>query len=211
MEQPTSQSPESPPKLTFPDLLKLVVVDFVGFAREYLVQRPPPLMFIAVWLVGMDAVAGGIELSYVYSQQYEMDNWFYAWLLIFVWGVGMGAVRYWLVGSIFHIVVVFSGGKGPAHTSRYILLYALMPASVCNLSIKIIQMLVYQNGYFAGERNAGLESLFGLVMLAAYVFTLVLCYRGMLALQHADKRRSIFTLAALTLGTILLTFISLGM
>ncbi|MGD8414633.1 MAG: Yip1 family protein [Candidatus Latescibacterota bacterium] len=203
-------TPEPPEHLTFPDLVKVLVVDFVGFARRHLTQPGPPLMYIAIWLVGMDAVAGGIELGYTYGQQYEVDNWFFAWIRIVLVGAPTGVFRYWLVGSIFHLVVMAAHGKGPARTSRYILLYALVPAAVTNLSIKVIQMLIYQNGYFAGDRNEFVESVFGLLMMAAYVFTLVLCYRGMRALQHTDRRRSVVILAALSLGTILLTAVILG-
>jgi hypothetical protein len=210
MEPEYTPTDETPQRLTFPDLIKVVVVDFVGFARSYLVNPGPPLMYIAIWLIGMDAVAGGIELSYVYGEQYDVDNWFFAWIRIIVGGAALGVFRYWVVGSIFHIVVVLAGGTGIARTSRYILLYALLPASVTNLSIKIIQMLIYQNGYFAGDRNVAIESLFGLLMIVAYVFTIVLCFRGMCALQQADKRRALVVLAALSLGTILLTIIGLG-
>ena len=71
-------------------------------------------------------------------------------------------------------------------------------------------MLIYQNGYFAGVRSVVVEGLFGLLMMAAYFFTIVLCYRGMRAIQNTDRRRSIVMLAALSLGTIVLTVTSLG-
>jgi hypothetical protein len=210
MDQETPE-PEGPiPKPTFPDLVKLVFTDFVGFARQHLTSSPPPLMYLAVWLIGMDTIAGGIELAYIAGEQYEVDNWFYAWLRIIVGGAAMGVVRYWLVGSIFHVVVVLAGGKGPARTSRYILLYALLPMSVCNLSIKIVQMLIYGNKYFTGQTNSLLEGVFGLLMLGVYVYTIILCYRGMHALQEADKRRSIALLAGLSIGMIFLTIIGMG-
>lgn len=210
MEPDTPQQPEAPRRLTFPDVVKAVVVDFVGFAQRHLVQPNPPLMYIAIWLIGMDAVAGGIELGYVYGQQYDVDNWFFAWLRIIVGGTAIGIFRYWLVGSIFHLIVLAAGGRGIARTSRYILLYALLPASVVNLSIKVLQMLLYQNEYFAGDRNVAVEGIFGLLMMAAYVFTIVLCYRGMRALQQTDRRRSIVMLAALSFLTIFLTSVGLG-
>jgi hypothetical protein len=210
MEPDPTQTPESLPNLTFPDVIKVIVIDFVWFARHYLIQPKPPLMYIAIWLIGMDAVSGGIELGYVYGGQYDLDNWFFAWVRIIVGGTAIGVFRYWLVGSIFHLIVVAAGGKGIARTSRYILLYALLPASVTNLSIKILQMLIYQNGYFTGERNAVIEGLFGIMMMVAYVFTIVLCYRGMIAVQQADGRRSIIMLVLLSLGTILLSIVGLG-
>jgi hypothetical protein len=205
------QSEEAPPKLALPDLLKWIFVDFVGFSRRYLTSAPPPLMYMAVWLIGMDAMAGGIELAYISGQQYLVDNWFYAWLRIMGGGAAMGIIRYWLVGSMFHIVVVAAGGQGRARTSRYILLYALVPSSVCNLSVKILQMLVYGNKYFTGQTNAVVEGFFGMVMMAAYVFTIVLCYRGMRTLQQTDKRRSILALVGLTFGMLVLATIGMGL
>jgi hypothetical protein len=204
------QSEETPPKLAFPDLLKWIFVDFVGFSRRCLTSAPPPLMYMAMWLIGMDAMAGGIELAYISGQQYLVDNWFYAWLRIMGGGAAMGIMRYWLVGSIFHIVVVAAGGRGLARTSRYILLYALVPAAVCNLSVKILQMLMYGNKYFTGQTNAVVEGFFGMVMMAAYVFTIVLCYRGMRTLQQTDKRRSILVLVGLSFGMIILATIAMG-
>jgi hypothetical protein len=210
MEPDPPKPTESLPHLTFPDVVKFVFLDFVGFARLYLVRPKPPLMYIVVWLIGMDAVIGGIELGYIYAGQYDLDNWFYAWLRIIMGGPLIGIFRYWLVGTLFHVIVVAAGGQGIARTSRYIVLYALLPVTVTNLSIKIIQMLMYQNGYFTGERNPVAEGLFGIVMMAAYVFTIVLCYRGMRAIQQADRRRSIIMLGLLALGTTLLSIISLG-
>ncbi len=211
MEEDYTPPPEPTPRPNLPDLIRDIVVDFTGFAGRHLAAPHPPLMFIAMWLIGMDTVTGGIELSYIYSEQYEVTNWFYAWIRIIVGGVAMGVFRYWLVGSLFHLVVMLSGGQGEARTSRYILLYALLPASVLNLLIKVVQMLIYQNNYFTGERNLAIEGIFGMFMTAAYVFTIVLCYRGMRALQQTDRRKSIITLVALSIGTVMLTVVGMGM
>ena len=211
MEEEYTPPPEPTPRPNLPDLIRDIVVDFTGFAGQHLTAPHPPLMFIAIWLIGMDTVAGGIELGYIYSEQYDVSNWFYAWLRIIVGGAAMGVFRYWLVGSIFHLVVMFSGGRGEARTSRYIILYALLPSSVLNLLIKVAQMLIYQNRYFTGERNLAIEGLFGMLMMVAYVFTIVLCYRGMRALQQTDRRKSIITLVALSIGTFMLTIIGMGM
>ncbi len=48
-------------------------------------------------------------------------------------------------------------------------------------------------------------------MMVAYVFTIVLCYRGMRALQQTDRRKSIITLIALSVGTVMLTVVGMGM
>lgn len=196
--------------ITVPDLIRAVFTDFVGFADQHLRAPNPPLMYIAVWLIGMDTIAGGIELAYVYNEQYDLDNWFYAWIRILVAGAMMGIIRYWLVGTLFHLIVVAAGGKGEARTSRYILLYALLPMAVCSLSIKILQMIIYGNRYFTGQTNAVVEGAFGVIMLAAYVYTLMLCYRGMRALQNTDARRSIAVLIAVSAGMVALTLAGMG-
>ena len=197
-------------KLTFPDVVKAVFTNFVEFADQHLRNPNPPLMYIAIWLIGMDTIAGGIELAYIYNQQYDVNNWFYAWIRILVAGALMGIFRYWMVGTIFHLVVMAAGGTREARTSRYILLYALLPMSVCSLSIKILQMLIYGNKYFVGQTNPAVEGMLGFVMLGAYVYTLILCYRGMRALQNTDKRRSIAMLVALSAGMIFLTLLGMG-
>jgi hypothetical protein len=204
-----SQQPE-PQRLTFPDVVKAVFTGYVDFANRYLREPNPPLLYIAIWLIGMDTVAGGIELTYIYSDQYDLDNWFFAWIRILAVGVPMGAARYWMVGTLFHLVVVAAGGKGEPRTSRYVLLYALLPMAVCSLSIKILQMVIYGNKYFTGQTNPAVEGLFGVVMLGAYAYTLILCYRGMRALQGTDARRSIAMLVAVSAGMIFLTFLGMG-
>lgn len=189
---------------TVPDLIKEVLVNYTGFASRYLTAPSPPLMYIVVWLIGMDAVAGSIELERIYSGQYALDNWFHAWIRIMVGGALAGILRYWLVGSIFHVFVLIARGHGPARTSRYIFLYAAIPVAVGDLSFKILEMIIYGNGYFVGQTNAVLDTLFSMVMIVAYVYTVVLCYRGMRLLQGADKRRSLIVLAAASLGMILM-------
>jgi hypothetical protein len=82
--------------------------------------------------------------------------------------------------------------------------------AVCSLSIKILQMVIYGNSYFTGQTNPAVEGMFGVVMLGAYGYTLILCYRGMRALQGTDARRSIAMLVALSAGMIFLTFLGMG-
>jgi hypothetical protein len=195
---------------TVPDLLREVLVDFVGFAQRHLVHGSPPLMYVAMWLIGMDAVAGSIELEYYYSQEYLTNNWFHAWVRIMAGGVPAGVLRYWLVGSVFHLIVLAAGGKGSARTSRYIFLYAALPVAVCDLAVKILEMVIYGDRYFEGLTNAMLDGMFSTLMLAAYAYTVVLCYRGMRVLQGTEKRRSLVMLVAASLGMIFLMLSFLG-
>jgi hypothetical protein len=204
MNESDEQTQETGHGLTVPDLLREVLVRFPEFAKRHLTESPPPLMYIAMWLIGMDAVAGSIELEKIYSQEYITDDWFHAWIRIMAGGVLAGVLRYWLIGSIFHVLVLAAGGNGPARTSRYIFLYAALPVAVCDLSVKILEMIIYGNGYFTEQTHPLLDGMFSTIMLAAFIYTVVLCYRGMSVLQGTDKRRSLLVLSAAGLGMIIL-------
>ena len=204
MNEPGSEKQKSGHGLTVPDLLREVFVRFTDFAQKHLTESQPPLMYIAIWLIGMDAVAGSIELEYHIAQEYVTDNWFHAWVRIMTGGVLAGVLRYWMVGSLFHVLVLAAGGRGKARTSRYIFLYAALPVAVCDLTFKVLEMVIYGNNYFTAQTNAMLDGAFSTIMLAAYVYTVVLCYRGMCVLQGTDKRRSLIVLIAAALGMIFL-------
>ncbi len=204
MNEPGTENQKTGHGLTVPDLLREVLVGFTDFAQKHLTESSPPLMYVAMWLIGMDAVAGSIELEYHIAQEYITDNWFHAWVRIMAGGVLAGVLRYWLVGTLFHGLVLAAGGKGPARTSRYIFLYAALPVAVCDLIFTILKMMIYGNSYFAAQTNAMLDGAFSTIMLAAYIYTVVLCYRGMCVLQGTDKRRSLIVLIAAAVGMILL-------
>jgi len=195
----TEEREESP--LTVVDVIREVFLRFPLFALRHLTHPKPPAMFVMVWLIGMDAMAGAIELERFQLGEYTMSNWFHAWLRIMFGGAFAGALRYWIVGSIFHLIVRAAGGTGPARTSRYIFLYAVVPVAVVDLSLKVIQMLVYGNGYFAGQTHPVFDFVGAVTMLATYLYSAALCYHGMRLLQRTDRLRSIVLLG--TLGLVL--------
>ncbi len=179
--------------MTFPDVVRAVFAGpsgFAVFARTYLTTPGPPSFFIAAWLLGMDGVAAALELEFLTTGEHLTNNWFHAWLRIMFAGVGAGAIRYWLVGSIFHGIVLLAGGSGEARTSRYIFLYAALPVVVIELSVKVVQMLVYGNDYFTGQTNPGLDGAAGGIMMGAFAYSAILCYTGMRRLQNTERRRS---------------------
>lgn len=209
------ETPDAPqrPALTLPDVIAIVFGGprrFAAFAGEYLTRPGPPSFFLVAWLLGMDGVAAALELEYYTSGQHLVDNWFHAWLRILFAGVGAGFIRYWLAGTVFHGVVRFAGGHTPARTSRYIFLYAVLPLVVVELSFKVLQMLVYQNDYFAGQTNPGFDAFAGGVMTAAFLYSALLCYTGMRRVAGAERTRSLVAFAvlaafALIAGVILFT------
>jgi hypothetical protein len=189
--------------MTFPDVVRVVFTGrsgFAAFAAERLVRAAPPSFFIVAWLLGMDGVAGALELEYVTRGEHLVDNWFHAWLRIMFAGIGAGVVRYWLAGTLFHGVVLLAGGRGAARTSRYIFLYAALPVVVIELSVKVVQMLAYGNDYFAGQTNPTLDGVNGGLMAGAFVYSALLCYTGMRRVQGADRTRSILVLVAVAIA-----------
>jgi hypothetical protein len=186
--------------MTLPDVVRVVFsgpVAFVSFARTYLTRQGPPAFYLAAWLLGMDGVAGALELEFLTTGTHIVDNWFHAWLRIVFAGVAAGVVRYWLVGTLFHGVVLLSGGRGSARTSRYVFLYAALPVVVVELTVKVVQMLVYGNGYFAGLTNPSFDGAAGGVMMGSFVYTAVLCYAGMRGLMSAPRTRSLLVIGFL--------------
>lgn len=192
-------------QVTVPDVIGAVFTDFVGFARTHFGQARPPAMFIVAWLIGMDAVAGAIELDRMQTGSYVVTNWFHAWLRIMLVGMAVGFIRYWIVGSLFHVLVVLSGGKGPPRASRYVVLYALAPAAVINVGVKVVEMLIYGNDYFTGQVAGAMTAITTFVMFAAYVFTVRLCYQGMVHVLGTQRRRTVTVLVAVAAGMTIIT------
>jgi len=193
---------DAKPQLTIFDVIRDVFRDFRTFARENLTEPRPPAMLLVAWLLGMDAVAGAIELEFAQQGRYLIDNWFHAWLRMMGMGAIAGVARYWLMGTIFHGVVRLAGGSGQMRTSRYIFLYAAIPVVIVDLTIKIVQMLYYGNKYFTGQTNPAFDAFTAGLMLGAYVFTAKLCYQGMRELTGADRSRSILLIIGVALAVV---------
>lgn len=197
LQDPQVSQDERHESMTFPDVVRVVFSGrsaFAAFAQERLVHPGPPAFMIVAWLLGMDGVAGALELEYVTRGEHLVDNWFHAWLRIMFAGIGAAVVRYWLAGTIFHGVVLLAGGHGAARTSRYLFVYAALPVVVVELSVKVMQMLAYGNGYFAGQTNPALDGFNGGAMAAAFLYSAILCYTGMRRVQGAERARSIAVL-----------------
>lgn len=197
MTETPEQAPPGP--MTFPDVVRDVFTRFPEFARTWLGRPRPPSQFIMIWLVGMDAVAGTIELEFVQRGSYLIDNWLYAWARVMLVGLPAGVARYWLIGTLFHLIVRIAGGHGSMRLSRHIFLYSTLPVVVADLSIKVLQMLVYGNDYFAGQTGSTFDAVVAGVMLGAYAGTLRLAYIGMRVMTGVDRLRTILLLVTIAL------------
>jgi hypothetical protein len=90
-----------------------------------------------------------------------------------------------------------AGGHGSMRLSRHIFLYSTLPVVVVDLSIKVLQMIVYGNDYFAGQTGTTFDAVVAGAMLGAYTITLRLAYIGMRELASADRLRSILLLVTI--------------
>lgn len=202
---PDGPPPEAVPDArTLPDVIGAVFTNFVPFARAHLTSPGPPSFYLVMWIVGMEGIAGAIELERIYTGAYLVDNWFYAWLRTIAVGPLAGGIRYWLVGTVFHGAVRMAGGSGEARTSRYLFLYAAVPVAVCHLIIKIVEMLVYGNEYFAGQVSPTFTAVVSGVLLGAAVFSIRLMFRGMTEIQGASRRSAALLLLGALVGMIAL-------
>lgn len=196
--------------LTLPDVVVVVMrgpASFATFARDYLTRDNPPAFLLVAWLLGMDGVAAALEFDYVATGAHLVDNWFHAWLRIMFAGIGAAVLRYWLAGSVYHGVVRLAGGHGRARTSRCIFLYAALPLVLVELAVKVVQMLVYGNAYFAGQTNPSLESALGGFMMAAFMYSVFLCYVGMRRVQGAERGRSLLVMGLV--GAVLVVVVAM--
>jgi len=199
-------APPPPHDLTIIDVIKEVFTRFEAFAQAHLLQPRPPAQLVMIWLVGMDAVAGTIELESVVMGEYAVHDWFHAWVRIMVGGVAAGAVRYWVAGTLFHLAVLLARGRGDMRTSRYIFLYAIVPVAVVELSLRVVEMLVYGNGYFARQSGGSLDLLIGAIMFGVFVYSARLAFIGMTRLQGAEPRRALAVIVAAGVGMVAAVF-----
>ena len=200
-EQPLAESP------TLPDVVRYVVTDFVVFGRQHLTRPRPPQMLIVLWLLGMEAIAGALEVEFLQTGRYLTENWFHTWLRILFGGIPAAALRYWIVGTMFHLAVIAAGGTGTARTSRHLFLYAAIPVAIVNILIKVFQMIAYGDNYFSGQASDASGAATSFIMAVAYVYTLRLCYVGMIHVQNASPRRSALLLAAAVFAMMLVVLV----
>jgi hypothetical protein len=206
MNLPGEQKTDALEPMTLPDVVRVVFggsASFAAFAGTYLTRQNPPAFILVGWLLGMDGVAAALDLEYMTTGTHLVDNWFHAWLRIMLAGIGAGVVRYWVVGSVFHGVVRLSGGHGSARTSRCIFLYAALPLVTIELSVKVLQMLVYGNEYFAGLTNPALDGVVGGFMMGAFAYSVFLCYVGMRRVLGADRARSLLVMGGVGVAMVL--------
>jgi hypothetical protein len=207
-DEPAPQTNGTPPaaSLTIIDVIREVFTRFEAFAQAHLLKPRPPAQLVMIWLVGMDAVAGTIELESVVMGEYVVSDWFHAWVRIMAGGVAAGALRYWVAGSLFHVAVLLARGRGSMRTSRYLFLYALVPVAVVELSLRVVEMLVYGNAYFSGATHAAIELIVGAIMFAAFLFSARLAFIGMIRLHGADPRRALAVIVAAGVGMVIAVF-----
>lgn len=201
MDQPTTSAEQSPH--TIFDVIRDVVVNYVDFAQKYLLTSRPPVLLIVLWLIGMDAIAGAIETVNINTGAYPVDNWFHSWLFGMGAGLPAGLMRYWLVGSIFHFLVRMAGGHHPIYASRNVFVYSALPAAVVDLLLKAVQMIMYGNGYFAQQTPTAIDGMFSFIAMAAYGYSVFLCYIGMRRVLGTEKRKTFIALGAIAVAAIL--------
>lgn len=203
--EPTNPTGLIDDSLTLPDVVREVMADFAGFAKRHLAVAVPPAMMLVGWMLGMDGVAGALDIEHFGGRGYPVDNWFHAWLAILIAGIPAAVVRYWFGGMVFHGVVRIAGGHGPARMSRRLFLYGAIPLIITDLVVKIVQMIAYGNAYFGGQTKSGLDAFLGGLLLAAFLWTGYLLFVGMTRVQGAERRRSILAIVGIALLMMALT------
>ncbi len=203
--------PPAPP--TLPDVVRDVARDFVGFARAWLAGGVRPAFFFVVWIVGMDTLVAAVEMESL-TGQWTTADWFHTWLRVIFAGLFMGWVRYALGGSAYWLGIRLAGGRASLRAAWDVFAYAMLPTAVIDLGVKVIQMFVYGNAYFAGRRDAFVEGILGAAMFVGALLAMKLCWQGMTGLFGAPRGRSAaviaLTLVALFALTLAATLLGAG-
>ncbi|MEE9610131.1 MAG: tetratricopeptide repeat protein, partial [Desulfatiglandales bacterium] len=177
--------------LTFPRLIKELLTNYKNFLKTHLIADKPPFLFIMIWLLGMCSIIYRIEMNYLSSQTYEVDNWILVWAFILIGGVILGYLGYWIGGTLYHLRVWVSGGSTNFRISRNLFLYTGLPIYMVAVFVAIVDTFAYGSGYFAERSNVLLDLiLLGLCVLGI-ICAISLSYRGVCLLQKTERVRSI--------------------
>jgi len=161
------------------------------FLKTYVVMRKPPFLLVTIWLLGMASVIDRLEVRFLRTGEYQIDNWIAVWTLTVVVGLLAGYLAYWILGSWYHLRVWLSGGSGEMSLSRNLFLYTGIPLYLVVIFAQITDTLVYRNEYFINPTFLFLDLTWFVLAVTAIVYSISLSYKGVRLLHSSATFRSI--------------------
>lgn len=172
--------------------LRQVLLKQRAFLKEHAEEKRPPFLILTLFLAGASGIVGSLNGAH-YLYYGGVNSWISVWILVLIFGLFHGYIRYAMVGFLYQIGVWLSGGGFRGHLSgRNIAHYALFPLFLTSVVIKIVEMFVYGEAYFISPTYQWLNIVTLVIVMLAGLYSFFLLYRSSLNLKKVKKGRGIF-------------------
>lgn len=175
-----------PDKLTLIQYFKKCYTNFSIFSEKYLTKKNPKYLFIAILLYGMGSVAGRVT-------EEDSTSWGEIWIGVLIGGLISGFLSYYIVGTIYQWRIKWSKGRDDLDTSRNISLFSSLPIATASILSLFFNQLAYGNDYLSSYNSdsSSIDLIFGLISIAAIVYSIRISYKAAREVLQAEKRRAI--------------------
>jgi len=179
-------------KMKLIPFLKQMVLKNTPFLEKHASEKRPPYLVLSLFLAGASSIMGGLTgASFLYSGIAE--SWITMWILLLIFAVMYGYLRYVVVGALYQILVWFSGGGSKGFlVSRNIALYTMLPFFLASFLAKMVEMIVYRDSYFIAPTYKWLTITLVVITVLAGIHSVFLLYKATVKLKKTKKKRSIF-------------------
>jgi len=191
----TIDKDNSPPLFSF---LFRLFTDNKNTVGKFISRKRPPYLYLFIWLLGMSLILSIIE-SAPYLYGHGPHNWLIVWCCIILVGAIGGFPAFILGGAVYHLLIKLSGGSGDFRLSRHILLYSGLLLYLVLIAGKIFETVANGNAYSDGLYGITVNVLWGILIIAAFIWTIIFSYRAARQLHHIRPVRGSVLLIALPL------------
>lgn len=194
-------------KMKFVSFFRQALLKNNAFLKEHADEKRPPFLVLTLFLAGISGIVGSLNGAH-FLYYGGVNSWISVWIVVLIFGLFHGYIRYVMVGFLYQIGVWFSGGgfKGLL-SSRNIAHYAVTPFFLVSVLTKTVEMFVYGEAYFVSPTYRWLNVLMLVLVMAAGLYSVILLYWAARHLKNTKKWRSILFFVAVPL---LLLFVARG-
>ncbi len=173
-------------KIGFFPYFKECFLNFSKFSKQHLVTKSPKYLWLAIWVIGLGSATGNLTSS-------DSTGWSEVWTIAVFGGILAGAIAYYIAGWFYNVRVQWSKGQGGIDTARNIYIFSSLPIAVTSIASLLFNQLSYGSDYFTSYSTdaSSVDLIFGLLSFAAIIYSIVISYRAVREVMHAEKRRAI--------------------
>lgn len=173
-------------KVNFFQYFKECYSDFSKFSKQYLVSKSPKYLWVAIWIIGIGIATDRLTSS-------SSTSWSEVWAAAIFGGILAGAIAYYITGWFYHVRVQWSKGQVNIDTSRNIYIFSSLPIAVASIGSLFFNQIAYGSDYFSTYYTdaSAVDLVFALLSFAAIVYSIIISYRAVREVTHAEKGRAI--------------------